>query len=80
MIASQVKFTRKDSLLDLRRRWKMSIYIVRNELNEEVSAYTDPQRAKDNAEQFQYIFDQHFSVEELIVDSSPSNVSWTWPI
>lgn len=45
----------------------MSIYIVKNEHNEEVSAYTDPQRAKDNAEQLQSIFSQPYSVEELIV-------------
>jgi hypothetical protein len=52
----------------------MSIYIVKNERNEEVSAYTDPQRAKDDAEQFQSLFSQQFSVEELILDASSLNV------
>lgn len=44
----------------------MSIYIVKNERNEEVSAYTDLQRAKYFAEQLQSQFFQHYSVEELI--------------
>lgn len=53
----------------------MSIYIVKNERNEEVSSYTDAQRAKDSAEQFQSIFSQEFSVEELIVDANSLSAS-----
>lgn len=44
----------------------MSIYIVKNERNEEVSAYTDLHRAKFFAEQLQFLFARHYCVEELI--------------
>ncbi|OIQ88231.1 hypothetical protein GALL_298830 [mine drainage metagenome] len=44
----------------------MSIYIVKNERNEEISAYTDLQWAKYMAEQLQSTFARHFSVEELV--------------
>lgn len=44
----------------------MSIYIVTSERNQEVSAYTDLHRAKFFAEQLQFLFAQHYCVEELI--------------
>jgi hypothetical protein len=44
----------------------MSIYIVKNERNEEISAYTDLQWAKSIAEQLQSTFSRHYSVEELV--------------
>ncbi|GEM_PF-2408528 len=43
----------------------MSIYILKNERNEEVSAYTDINRAKDVAKQLETVTTQHYSVEEL---------------
>ena len=48
----------------------MSIYIVKSERNEEVSAYTDLPRAKFFAEQLQFLFAQHYCVEELIYKNS----------
>lgn len=48
---------------------KMSIYLVKNELNEEVSAYTDLQRAKDLAEQLQSATFERYCVEEVVLDS-----------
>ncbi len=46
----------------------MSIYLVKNERNEEVAAYTDPQPAVYVAEQLQSATLQHYRVEELVVD------------
>lgn len=42
----------------------MSIYIIKNEQNEEVSAYTDLHRAKDLAEQLESDT-HHYCIEEL---------------
>lgn len=47
----------------------MTIYIVRNERNEEVSAYTDLQRASYLAEELQDVTLRPHSVEELDFDS-----------
>lgn len=43
----------------------MAIYIVKNELDEEVSAYTHLQQAEDMAEQLRSATFQRYSVEEL---------------
>lgn len=52
----------------------MSIYIVRNERNEEVSAYTNRQEAESLAVVLETAtFHQH-SIEELVVDDSPQSV------
>ena len=48
----------------------MSIYIVKNERDEEVSAYTDLHRAERFAEELQYLDDGHYCVEELIYNFS----------
>ena len=47
----------------------MTLYIVKNERNEEVSAYTDIQRAMYLAEQLQSEFFQDYRVEELSSES-----------
>jgi hypothetical protein len=46
----------------------MSIFIVRNEFDEEVTAYTDHQQAEYLAEQLQADTRQQYRVEELIVE------------
>lgn len=46
----------------------MSIYIVKNERNEEVAAYTEPRSAEYVAEQLQSATLQQYTVEELVVD------------
>lgn len=46
----------------------MSIYLVKNEIDEEVTAYTDLQLAEYLAEQLQADTRQQYHVEELIVD------------
>lgn len=46
----------------------MSIYLVKNERNEEVIAYTDLQRAEYLAEQLQSATLKPYSVVELVVD------------
>lgn len=46
----------------------MSIYLVMNEIDEEVTAYTDLQQAEYLAEQLQADTRQQYHVEELIVD------------
>ncbi len=46
----------------------MSIYIVKNERNEEVAAYTEPKPAEYIAEQLQSATLQRYRVEELVVD------------
>lgn len=46
----------------------MSIYLVKNERDEEVSAYTDPTKAEYLAEQLETATLQHYSVEELALD------------
>lgn len=51
----------------------MSIYVVKNERNEEVSSYTDRQRAKYFAEQLQFQFFQQYRVEELICVKAETN-------
>ncbi len=51
----------------------MSLYLVKNERNEEVSAYTTPQRAERLAEQLETATFQRYVVEELIVDLSASH-------
>jgi hypothetical protein len=43
----------------------MSIYIVKNERNVEVSAYTDLHRAEIFAEELQSLVNEHYRVEEL---------------
>ncbi len=47
---------------------KMSIYIVKNERNEEVAAYTEPSPAEYIAEQLRTATLQPYTVEELVVD------------
>jgi len=47
----------------------MTIYVVKNERNEEVSSYTDLKRAKYFAEQLQFLFFQHYRIEELVCES-----------
>ncbi len=46
----------------------MSIYLVKNERNEEVAAFTDPQPAKSIAEELQSATFQLYHVEELVLD------------
>lgn len=46
----------------------MTIYIVKNERNEEVAAYTSPQPAESIAEELRSATLQHYSVEELVVE------------
>ena len=48
----------------------MSIYIVKNERNEEMFAYTDLNWAKYIAEQLQSTFAHHYRVEELVLASA----------
>jgi hypothetical protein len=50
----------------------MSIYIVKNERNEEISSYTDQQRARFFAEQLQSLFGRLYRVEVLTRDSGIS--------
>ena len=50
----------------------MSIYIVKNEHNEEISSYTDQQRARFFAEQLQALFGRLYRVEVL---TSSSDIS-----
>lgn len=53
----------------------MSIYIVKNEHNEEVSAYTNLHRAECFAEQLEYLDAGHYCVEELIHNYSTPQFS-----
>ncbi len=46
----------------------MTIYIVKNERDEEVAAYTNPQPAESIAEQLQAATLQRYCVEKLVVD------------
>lgn len=46
----------------------MSIYIVRNENHEEVSAYTDRQRANYMVDELQSATFRSFSVEEMVIE------------
>lgn len=48
----------------------MTIYIVKNERNEEVAAFTDFQRAKYLAGQLQSMFAHHYKVEELVASKN----------
>ncbi len=52
----------------------MSIYIVKNEQNEEISAYTSLQRAKFVADQLQSEFLHRYIVEELIYANSLESI------
>lgn len=53
----------------------MSIYLVKNERNEELIAYTDPQRAEYLAEQLQSATLKPYSVVELVVDGEALKLS-----
>lgn len=46
----------------------MSIYIVKNERNEEVTAYTDAERANYIAEQLESATLQSYSIEKVEVE------------
>ena len=48
----------------------MSIYIVRNERDEEVSAYTDKQRAESMAVELETATYHEHSVEELVMNEN----------
>ncbi len=53
----------------------MIIYIVKNERDEEVAAYTDQQHARLFAEQFEEATFQQCNVEELVCDISTEGAS-----
>ena len=46
----------------------MSIYIIRNERDEEVSAYTDKQRAENIAVELETATHHQYGVEELVMN------------
>lgn len=60
------EFPRQNARRTLRaRELDVLIYVVRNRHNEEVAAYTDPQKAQSIADELQSTTLQQFSVEEL---------------
>ena len=48
----------------------MTLYIIKNEQNEEISAYTNLQRAKYMSEELSILSYQIYRVEELVVEGN----------
>lgn len=53
----------------------MIIYIVKNDRDEEVAAYTDQQHARVFVEQFEEATFRQYNVEELVCDISTEGAS-----